>query len=88
VPDEALAMLEPWWRTLDNNRPHRIGGYHDGVQSDAQEGPTKELLLLQLATDYPMQWCWGDSGAVYWFLPTAALAGGAFDSADCYLECH
>ena len=88
VPDEALAILEPWWRTLDNNRPHRIGGYHDGVQSDAEEGPTGQLLLLQLATDYPMQWCWGDSGAVYWFLPTAALASGAFDSADCYLECH
>jgi len=88
VPDEALAVLKPWWRTLDNNRPHRIGGYHDGVQSDAQEGPTGEVLLLQLATDDPMQWCWGDAGAVYWFLPTEPLARGAFDSADCHLECH
>ncbi|MEO8374008.1 MAG: DUF1963 domain-containing protein [Sphingomonas bacterium] len=88
VPDEALAELEPWWRTLYSNRPHRIGGYHDGVQSDAKEGPTGELLLLQLATDDPMQWCWGDAGAVYWVLPIAALASGAFDSAECYLECH
>lgn len=88
LPAEACAALEPWWRQLYNNRPHRIGGYHDGLQSDAQEGPTDSPLLLQLATDIPMQWCWGDSGAIYHFIPTAALDAADFERADCQIECH
>jgi uncharacterized protein YwqG len=88
VPDAAISLLEPWWRRLDENRPHKMGGYHDGVQSDAEEGPTEAPLLLQLATDDAMQWCWGDAGAVYWFVPAAALAGGRVGKAACQLECH
>jgi uncharacterized protein YwqG len=81
-------LLEPWWRRLYGNRPHRLGGYHDGVQSDAEEGPTDAPLLLQLATDDAMQWCWGDAGAVYWFVPVRALAEGRFEGVECHSECH
>lgn len=88
LPVDAVALLEPWWRRLYNNRPHRMGGFHDGVQSDAEEGPTAAPLLMQLATDDAMQWCWGDAGAIYWFAPIEGLAGGTFDQIDCHLECH
>jgi len=88
LPPALVEAMEPWWRALVDNRPHRMGGYHDGVQSDAVEGPTSVLLLLQLATDIGMQWGWGDSGAVYWSLRTGELTEGAFDKAECWLESH
>lgn len=88
VPAEALSVLEPWWRRLHENRPHKIGGFHDGVQSDAGVSSTGHLLLLQLATDDAMQWCWGDAGAIYWFSPLSSLRDGSFDDADCQIECH
>ena len=88
LPAEHLPAYEAWWRALDNNRPHRIGGYHDGVQSDAVEGPQDKLLLLQLATDDAMQFCWGDCGAVYAFIGTADLQAGRFEAAELHLECY
>lgn len=88
LPAEYLPACEAWWRALYNNRPHRMGGYHDGVQSDAIEGPQEKLLLLQLATDDPMQFCWGDCGAIYAFIRTDDLKAGRFDAAELHLECH
>lgn len=88
VPPGVAEAMEPWWRRLAGNRPHRIGGYHDGLQSDAAPGPQSRLLLLQLATDDAMQWCWGDSGAYYAFITPADLAAGRFEKADLWLECH
>lgn len=88
VPDKVVKTLEPYWRQLHDNRPHRMGGYHDGVQSDALPGSTGELLLLQLATDYALQWCWGDAGAYYAFIKSDALEDGAVDQAVLSLECH
>jgi uncharacterized protein YwqG len=88
IPDEVLPALEAQYRALYENRPHRMGGYHDGLQSDAQEGPPDQLLLLQFATDYPMQWHWGDNGAVYCFIKSADLQVKAWDNAEFYLECH
>lgn len=88
VPPGVAEAMEPWWRSLAGNRPHRIGGYHDGLQSDATPGPQSRLLLLQLATDDAMQWCWGDAGAYYAFIAPADLAAGDFDKADLWLECH
>ncbi len=88
LPAEVLPQYEAWWRALYDNRPHRIGGYHDGVQSDAIEGPQDKLLLLQLATDYPMHFCWGDCGAVYAFIRPDDLTAGRFDAAEVHLECH
>jgi uncharacterized protein YwqG len=88
IPAAVLAVIEPYWRSLYDNRPHRIGGYHDGVQSDAAEGPTTQPLLLQLAADMSMQWSWGDNGAIYYFAKVDKLADGNFGDVECYLECH
>ena len=88
LPAEHLPTFEAWWRSLYSNRPHRMGGYHDGVQSDAIEGPQSKLLVLQLATDDAMQFCWGDCGAVYAFIRPDDLAAGNFDAAEFHLECH
>ena len=88
IPPAVLAEFEPHWRSLHHNRPHRMGGYHDGVQSDAQIGPTSELLLFQIASDDAMQWGWGNSGAYYFFLKPDELKALNFSSAQILLECH
>ena len=88
IPADMLATLEAGWRQLYENRPHRMGGYHDGLQSDAQPGPPEMLLLMQFATDYPMQWLWGDCGAVYCFIRPGDLEDRAWDRAEFHLECH
>jgi uncharacterized protein YwqG len=88
IPPAVLAQYEPYWRTLYDNRPHRIGGYHDGLQSDAKIGPTRELLLFQIATDDAMHWCWGDVGAYYVFLDVDALKAMDLSKATMELECY
>ncbi|MDZ4866252.1 MAG: DUF1963 domain-containing protein, partial [Alphaproteobacteria bacterium] len=88
IPEAILAEFEPYWRTLYNNRPHRMGGYHDGLQSDARIGPAKELLLFQIATDDAMNWCWGDAGAYYVFINPDDLKKLDFSGARMDLECH
>ena len=50
-------------RKLTSNRPHRMGGFHDGVQSEPSENPLGQMLLMQIASDDEMYWCWGDIGA-------------------------
>lgn len=88
IPPSVLAEFEPHWRSLYHNRPHRIGGYHDGLQSDARIGPTRALLLFQIATDDAMHWCWGDVGAYYVFLDIDALKVMDFSQATMTLECY
>jgi len=88
IPPSVLREFEPHWRSLDDNRPHRMGGYHDGLQSDAVAGPVRELLLFQIATDSAMHWCWGDTGAYYVFVDPDALKALNFSSATMILECH
>jgi Domain of unknown function (DUF1963) len=88
IPAAVLGEFEPQWRSLYNNRPHRIGGYHDGVQSDAQPGPVRELLMFQIATDDAMHWCWGDAGAYYVFMDPDALKKQDFSRAQMFIECH
>ena len=88
IPPHELAKCEPFWRRLDGNRPHRMGGMHDGVQSEPQEGPQARLLLLQLASDDAMQWCWGDAGAWYFWIDADRLAAGDFTGVIAELECH
>jgi len=88
IPEATLAAFEPHWRSLYNNRPHRMGGYHDGLQSDARIGPAKELLLFQIATDDAMNWCWGDAGAYYLFINPDDLKNLDFSRARMDLECH
>ena len=88
IPPSVLREFEPHWRSLDDNRPHRMGGYHDGLQSNAEAGPVRELLLFQIATDSAMHWCWGDTGAYYVFVDPDALKALNFSNATMILECH
>lgn len=88
VPDELVAFMEPRWRALYSNRPHRMGGYHDGVQSEAVIGPAKELLLFQIATDDAMHWVWGDGGAYYFWIRPKHLEAKDFSGVQMCLECH
>ena len=88
VPDELVAFMEPRWRALYSNRPHRMGGLHDGIQSEAREGPTRKVLLFQIATDDAMHWVWGDAGAYYIFVDTDRLAAGDFSKLDATFENH
>lgn len=88
IPDDALSAYEPHWRQLYNNRPHRMGGYHDGLQSDAVIGPTENLLLFQIASDNAMHWCWGDGGAYYFWIKPKHLAASDFSGVEMGLECH
>jgi uncharacterized protein YwqG len=82
VPDELVAFMEPHWRALYANRPHRMGGLHDGIQSEAHEGPARQVLLFQIASDDAMHWCWGDVGAYYIFIDTDRLAAGDFSKIE------
>ena len=86
VPEGIRSRLEPHWRALTDNRPHRMGGYHDGLQTDPEEGPQEMLLLLQLASDDAMHWMWGDGGAYFITISPRDLAQGRFDQAEIRLE--
>jgi uncharacterized protein YwqG len=88
IPAPLMADFEAFWRRSGNNPPHRIGGYYDGVQSEAKLGPTAQLLLFQVASDDAMQWCWGDVGTYYAFIRPADLRRGDFTQATLSLECH
>jgi uncharacterized protein YwqG len=88
IPPDLLATFEPHWRRLEDNMPHRMGGYHDGVQSDPEPGPAKALLLFQIASDPAMNWCWGDVGAYYVFIAPDDLERGDYGRASISLECH
>jgi hypothetical protein len=84
----VLARCEPAWRALHDDRPHRTGGPHDGIPSEAEAGPQRRVLLFQLATDDVMQWCWGGAGAWYVFVDVGRLAARDFSRVDAWLECH
>ena len=88
VPADRLSDLEAAARSLRSNRPHRMGGYHDGVQSDAIEGPQDPLLLLQISSDNGMDWCWGDVGAYYFWIRPQHLDAGDFSGVEMRLESH
>lgn len=89
LPEGYASAQEPGWRALYNNRPHRMGGFHDGVQSDPIEDPAfGKVLLLQLASDDAMDWCWGDAGAYYFWIRPEDLTAGDFSQVEVWLECH
>ena len=88
VPPDALGEFEEHMRSFHENRPHRMGGYHDGVQSETGPHPTGKLLLLQLSCDYALEMLWGDCGAIYAWIDQDDLAAGRFERAEVHLECH
>lgn len=87
VPDTVKEAIKPALRNLYANRPHRMGGYHDGVQTTVSERADDTVLLLQIATDEAMDWCWGDSGAYYFWIDKSDLANGDFSRVSMTLEC-
>ncbi|MDF1502967.1 DUF1963 domain-containing protein [Roseisolibacter sp. H3M3-2] len=88
IPPDLLARAESHWRALKDERPHRMGGTHDGVQSDPAPSPRSRVLLFQMASDYAVQWCWGDVGAIYVWIDVARLAAHDFSTVEAWLECH
>jgi hypothetical protein len=89
LPADYAASQEPGWRGLYNNRPHRMGGYHDGLQSEPIEDPAfRDLLLLQIASDDAMDWCWGDGGVYFFWIRPEHLAACDFSGVEVWLECH
>jgi hypothetical protein len=88
VPQPLIEALEPYWRRLYSNRPHRMGGIHDAIQSDPRVGPTSDVLLFQIVTDDAMHWTWGDAGAYYVFIGTDRLAKNDFTTLQAFFENH
>ncbi len=88
IPADVLSRFEPYWRRLNDNRPHRTGGAFDGVQSEPKGGPTSRVLLLHLASDDAMHWAWADAGIVYFTISTQDLQDGRFENATVTLECY
>ncbi|QYJ07085.1 DUF1963 domain-containing protein [Qipengyuania flava] len=88
VPEAGLADFEAHLRSLDQNRPQRLGGFHDGVQSETGPHPDRKMLLLQMACDYVFEMLWGDCGAIYAWIDPDDLDAGRFDRAEIHLECH
>lgn len=89
LPPGWAASQEPGWRTLYINRPHRMGGYHDGLQSEPIEDPAfGQMLLIQIATDNAMDWCWGDGGVYFFWICPEHLEACDFSGVEVWLECH
>ncbi|WP_172670724.1 DUF1963 domain-containing protein [Labrenzia sp. DG1229] len=87
IPTTVSNAFEPYWRKLYDNRPHRVGGEIDALQSNPSAGPTDSLLLLHLASDNAMNWVWGDAGIVYFRISPQDLATGRYENAGAMLEC-
>ena len=88
IPADVIARFEPFWRQLYDNRPHRIGGEFDELQSAPQIGPTTLPLLLHIASDDAMNWMWGDAGILHFGISPKDLAEERFDKAIAVLECY
>lgn len=86
IPQALLESCEPKWRMV--KRPHRMGGWHDGIQSSTGDISSDNLLLFQIASDDPMQWCWGDDGAYFVFISASDLSAGRFDRIDWRFETY
>ncbi|MES0868972.1 DUF1963 domain-containing protein [Pseudovibrio sp. SCP19] len=86
VPTAVRQYFEPWWRQLDEGRPHRMGGFHDGIQTDPFDRQADELLLMQIVTDVAMNWHWGDGGAYYFWINPTHLSNNNFSQVEAEFE--
>ena len=69
-------------------RPHRMGGYHDGLESDAEAGPVKGVAAVPDRHRQRHALVLGDTGAYYVFVDPDSLKALNFSSATMILECH
>jgi hypothetical protein len=84
LPEDLRLAVEADLRRLEDNRPHRLGGIHQAVQDS--RAPEGKVLLLQLGTDDPTGFSWGDSGALFAWIDVDALAGGDFSDIEWWTE--
>lgn len=82
---------------------HRIGGYGDAVQYEADFAPSsripplpgdpdgdaldRPIMLAQIDTDYDAQIGWGDLGNSHWVIERGDLAARRFDRTDMFWSC-
>ena len=89
IPPSVLSKFEPYYRCLVNDRPHRMGGYHDiNVQWGTPDGPTQDLRLFQISSDGAMNWWWADVGVYYVVIDKKSLKKGDLSKARLYIETH
>ena len=86
IPRALRERYEPKWRRVE--RPHRMGGWHDGIHSEPRCEPSASVLLFQIGADDAMQWSWGDAGAFFVFIEGADLKAGRFDRLQWWHENH
>ena len=84
LPEDMRAALEADLRRLEYNRPHRLGGFHQPVQQTV--APTGNMLLLQLGTDEPTGFRWGDSGALFAWIEVDTLKHNDFSDVKWWTE--
>ncbi len=84
IPEKMRKAIEEELRGLQNNRPHRLGGIFQPVQDT--NAPQDKVLLLQLGTDDPTGFHWGDSGALFAWIDIESLQNGDFNNIQWWTE--
>jgi len=65
-----------------------MSGYHNGLQSEPIEDPGfSQMLLMQIATDDAMDWCWDDGGVYFFWIRPEHLEARDFSGVEVWLEC-
>lgn len=72
MPQDVLARINRDYRLTPVERQHRMFGPGDAPG---------EVLLLQLAYDDMMEWCWGETGAWRFTIPEEDAAAGNWSAA-------
>ncbi|MEP0471122.1 MAG: DUF1963 domain-containing protein [Roseobacter sp.] len=85
LSQEQRDAFEHRLRYIEENLPHRIGGHANPVQGGTMPG---HQLVIQLATDKPMGWMWGDVGAIYVMMKPKDLKSMRFKNLYATLEGH
>jgi hypothetical protein len=70
---------------LIQNEMH--GDLETAARAYALPEDTEWTLLLQLWSEPRLEWCWGDAGALYFWIPTEDLAQQRFDRTWVVLQC-
>ena len=103
LDDATGETVDDFYQTLSElqiGEGHRVLSLPLVIQSDMDEDladaarvrglpeDTPWTLLLQLDSDPTLKWSWGDSGYLYFWVPTEDLAAGRFDRSWVVLQCN